>query len=137
MNEKIKPKLLITLFSLLIICGKITISNAQNSDSSIVEQIAANCKAHRGTNKVKSFADCKKYSDEKNNQICCYLTGLNSDNTHSDECISVNSNLFANKSISFSSQSIYGTLICTDDYTYNTYINISFLSLLIIILLYI
>ena len=137
MNENFKSKLLISTFLILIISSIIKKSNSQNSNnSSIIQEIVNNCKEYKNSNRIKSFSDCKIYSNEAYGQICCYLTGVNSDNSHYDGCISVNSNLFANKSISYSSRKISGTLICTDNYNYNKNINISFLSLIMLFLIF-
>ena len=92
------------------------------------------CKAYGENNRVKQFSDCSPLSNITNLQICCYLTGVNADKSHYEGCIAVNYTLFFNKSISYTSSGISGSLICTNDYTSNNYINISIFNLTLFIL---
>ncbi len=97
---------------------------------------AAKCKEYGEKNRIKQFSDCEPMSNENISQICCYITGVNADKSHYDGCIGVNSTLFANKSIEFSSSGISGKLICTNNYESMNFINISFYNLLLIIVLF-
>ncbi len=99
-------------------------------------KIAKNCKEYGESNRIKQFSDCYPASNLSHNQVCCYVTGVNADKTHYDGCVAVNSTLFLNKSIEYSSTGISGKLICTEYYDYLHFINISFYNLLLIVLIF-
>ena len=116
------------------------LSQIINSEVSFVDdlssQIAKKCKEHGETNRIKQFSDCNPVSNLTNNQVCCYVTGVNSDKTTYDGCIAVNSTLFLNKSIEYASTGMSGKLICTEYYNYIHFINISFYNLLLIVIIF-
>ena len=117
-GEKVKM-----IFFLFLIINKII--GDEFLDYNLITQVANRCKEFGEQNRVKQFSECEPYSNNATSQICCYLTGVNADKSHYEGCIAVNSVLFGNKSISYSSSTISGTLICTKDYTSNNYIKIS------------
>ena len=138
MNIKYFEIVIVRIFiSILIIHPKIVYSQMEFGDPLTIE-VSNKCKEIGEKNRVKGFSDCDQGSNLDNYQICCYYYGVNADKTHTEGCIAVNSTLFLNKSISYSSSGISGSLICTDNYTFSNYINISLfnLFLLIIFLLY-
>ena len=138
MNIKYIEIIIVRIFiSILLIYPKIVYSQSEYGDL-LTTEVANKCKEIGENNRVKEFSDCDKGSNLANKQICCYYFGVNADKTHTEGCIAVNSTLFLNKSITYSSSGISGSLICTDNYTFSNYINISLfnLFLLIIFLLY-
>ena len=124
MNSKLTRIFIYLLFIYPII-------KLQESQVDLTTQIANECKATSNRKRVKQFSDCFNITHIANKQVCCYLYGANADKTHTEGCIAVNSDLFWNKSISYSSGSISGNLICTEDYTSNNYIKISIFSLIL------
>ena len=134
MNLKyIEIKIARLFISLLIIYPKLIYSQSSYTDN-LTAQIASNCKKISDENRVKEFSDCNKGSNLENMQICCYYYGVNADKSHTEGCIAVNSTLFSNKSITYSSSGISGSLICTDNYTFSNYINISLFNLFLLII---
>ena len=128
-------KLITFMFSILIIFPIIICQNFSFT-SDVTSQVANNCRDSVQEKKVKQFSDCNSYSNLSNFQVCCYITGVNADKTHYDGCIAVNSTLFLNKTITYSSSGISGSLICTDDYTSHNYINISINMILFMLILF-
>ena len=121
---------LISLFIFLFIFQKIICEdNIRN-----LEDISNTCKEYGENNRVKQFADCNNINGKDNNQICCYLSGVNAHKTHYEGCIAVNYDLFNNKTVTYSSTGISGSLICSDDYTSHNYINVSFFNLILFII---
>ena len=110
------------IFSILIIFPKI-ICEDSGSLKDITTSVSNACKEYGEKNKVRQFSDCNSFSNLDNNQVCCYLSGIEADKSHYGGCIAVSSTLFLNKTISYSSKWISGNLICTDNYISHNYIN--------------
>ena len=110
------------ILSILIIFPKI-ICEDSGSLKDITTSVSNACKEYGEKNKVRQFSDCNSFSNLDNNQVCCYLSGIEADKSHYGGCIAVSSTLFLNKTISYSSKWISGNLICTDNYISHNYIN--------------
>ena len=131
LNKRIIRLIFFVIFLLSqIIKSEISLMNGLSSE------IAKKCKELGEKNRVKQFTDCNPASNLSNSQVCCYVTGLNADKTSYDGCIAVNSTLFLNKSIEYSSTGMSGKLICTEYYNYIHFINISFYKLLLIVIMF-
>ena len=123
-------KIYLYLFSILIIFPIIKCQNLSYSED-VTTRVATICKDSVQGKRVKQFSDCDIYSNRTNLQVCCYITGVNADKSHYDGCIAVNSTLFENKTITYSSSGISGSLICTNDYISHNYINISIFNIIL------
>ena len=112
------------IITILILSFIITINSQENpfifflSEQSIID--TEKCKA-KGENGVKQFSDCETESNYDNQQICCLIYGTNSDGTSYRGCIAMNSTMFYNKSVSYKSSTISGTVICTDYFNLSDY----------------
>ena len=112
------------IITILILSFIITINSQENpfifflSEQSIID--TEKCKA-KGENGVKQFSDCETESNYDNQQICCLIYGTNSDGTSYRGCIAMNSTMFYNKSVSYKSSTISGTVICTDYFNLSEY----------------
>ena len=124
-----KAKLIRIFIYLLVIYPIIKL---QEQAVDLTTQIANECKNTSDKKRVKQFSDCFNITHTYNHQVCCYLYGVNADKSHTEGCIAVNSDLFWNKSISYSSAGISGNLICTDDFSANNYIYISILNIFLL-----
>ena len=133
MKRNFLLKLLTSIFCLIIIFPKKILSDFEYLMPDLAE-VKRRCKNYGLQNRVKLFSQCKPYSNSTYNETCCYITGKHANGTYYDGCTSTNTFLFANKTITYTSSGISGTLICTDDYNYNKYINISFFSLFLLMI---
>ena len=112
------------IITILILSFIITINSQENpfifflSEQSKID--TEKCKA-KGENGVKQFSDCETDSNYDNQQICCLIYGTNSDGTSYRGCIAMNSTMFYNKSVSYKSSTISGTVICTDYFNLSDY----------------
>ena len=112
------------IITILILSFIITINSQENpfiyflSEQSIMD--TEKCKA-KGENGVKQFSDCETESNYDNQQICCLIYGTNLDGTSYRGCIAMNSTMFYNKSVSYKSSTISGTVICTDYFNLSEY----------------
>ena len=88
--------------------------------SNVTLEVMENCKL-KGENGVKQFSDCEPASNYTNNQVCCYIYGNNLDGTNYRGCIAMSVKMFANKTLSYESETISGTLICDKNYNYGNY----------------
>ena len=79
-----------------------------------------NCLA-KGEMGVKQFSDCDTESNYDNQQVCCYIYGTNLDGTLYRGCMVMNTTLFLNKTFSYTSSSISGTVVCTKDFNFSYY----------------
>ena len=79
-----------------------------------------NCLA-KGEMGVKQFSDCDTESNYDNQQVCCYIYGTNLDGTLYRGCMVMNTTLFLNKTFSYTSSSISGTVVCTKDFNFSFY----------------
>ena len=122
------------IFSILIIFPKI-ICEDSGSLKDITTSVSNACKEYGEKNKVRQFSDCNSFSNLDNNQVCCYLSGIEADKSHYGGCIAVSSTLFLNKTISYSSKWISGNLICTDNYISHNYIKVSIFSIILFIII--
>ena len=122
------------IFSILIIFPKI-ICEDSGSLKDITTSVSNACKEYGEKNKVRQFSDCNSLSNLDNNQVCCYLSGIEADKSHYGGCIAVSSTLFLNKTISYSSKWISGKLICTDYYISHNYIKVSIFSIILFIII--
>ena len=134
MKRKILYFNIIKLFCLFISLYQETLEDNENNITDITAYVSEQCKIYGENNRVRQFSDCNTKSNLTNLQVCCYLTGINADKSQYIGCIAVNSTLFMNKSIEYSSTGISGSLICTDDYSFMSYINISYLNLFLFII---
>ena len=123
-------KIYLNVFAILIIFQIIKCQNFSYWED-VTTKVATLCKDSVQGKRVKQFSDCNIYSNLSNFQICCYITGVNADKSHYDGCIAVNSTLFENKTITYSSSGISGSLICTNDYTSHNYINVSIFNIIL------
>ena len=106
--------------------------------SSITLQVMSNCKS-RGETGVKQFSDCNQASNYTNDQICCYIYGINADGTSYRGCIAMNMTMFGNKTLSYDSETISGTLICDANYNFSNYFKncmIFYLYLFVVIIIF-
>ena len=127
MKRKILNITIIKLICLFIFLFQQTLED-------ITENVTEECRLYGENNRVRQFSDCHTKSNLTNLQVCCYLTGVNADKSQYIGCIAVNSTLFMNKSIEYSSTGISGSLICTDNYSSMSYINISYFNLFLFII---
>ena len=88
------------------------------SNQSLIEY--ENCLA-KGEMGVKQFSDCDTESNYDNQQVCCYIYGTNLDGTLYRGCMVMNTTLFLNKTFSYTSSSISGTVVCTKDFNFSYY----------------
>ena len=132
MKRKILYLNIIKLFYLFISLYQETLEDFDYVDD-ITNYVKEQCKIYGENNRVRQFSDCHTKSNLTNLQVCCFLTGVNADKSQYVGCIAVNSTLFMNKSIEYSSTGISGSLICTDNYSFMSYINISYFYLFLFI----
>ena len=132
MKRKILYLNIIKLFCLFISLYQETLEDFEYY-TDITNYVQEQCKSYGENNRVRQFSDCHTKSNLTNMQVCCYLTGVNADKSQYIGCIAVNSTLFMNKSIEYSSTGISGSLICTDEYSFMSYINISYFYLFLFI----
>ncbi len=133
MKRKVLYFNIIKLFCLFISLYHETLEDFEYL-TDITTYVSEQCKSYGENNRVRQFSDCHTKSNLTNMQVCCYLTGVNADKSQYIGCIAVNSTLFMNKSIEYTSTGISGSLICTDDYSFMNYINISYFSLFLFII---
>ena len=88
--------------------------------SPVTLQVMENCKL-KGESEVKQFSDCDKASNYTNNQICCYVFGINTDGTSYRGCVAVDLEIFGNKTTEYKSDKLSGTLICDLNYNFDKY----------------
>ena len=88
------------------------------SDQSLIDYENCLAKGERG---VKQFSDCDTESNYDNQQVCCYIYGTNLDGTLYRGCMVMNTTLFLNKTFSYTSSSISGTVVCTKDFNFSYY----------------
>ena len=131
---KYKNNIMRFIYLLLIFLNEITADFEYQDD--ITTKVVNECKEYGENNRVRQYSDCHQKSNLTNLQVCCYLTGVNADKSQYTGCIAVNSTLFLNKSIQYTSSGISGSLICTDNYTSMNFINISYLNLFLIIIIF-
>ena len=134
MKRKILYLNIIKLFCLFISLYQETLEDFEYY-TDITNYVQEQCKSYGENNRVRQFSDCHTKSNLTNMQVCCYLTGVNADKSQYIGCIAVNSTLFMNKSIEYSSTGISGSLICTDEYSFMSYINISYFNLFLFIII--
>ena len=80
----------------------------------------ANCKS-KGETGVKGFSDCNQVSNYTNDQVCCFIYGTNADGSSYRGCVAMNMTMFGNKTFSYDSETISGTLICDINYNFSNY----------------
>ena len=134
MKRKILYLNIIKLFCLFFSLYQETLEDFEYY-TDITNYVQEQCKSYGENNRVRQFSDCHTKSNLTNMQVCCYLTGVNADKSQYIGCIAVNSTLFMNKSIEYSSTGISGSLICTDEYSFMSYINISYFNLFLFIII--
>ena len=88
--------------------------------SNITQQVINNCKS-KGETGVRQFSDCDLESNYTNNQICCYVTGINVDGTDYRGCVAMDLKIFGNKTLSYESHKLSATLICDKNYNFGKY----------------
>ena len=116
-------------FILFIIIILTNLTNQQEEEFP-VNPLMQQCNSAGDRN--RNFEDCDKYSDYKNNLICCFLTGTNADSSRYTGCISLFANIFQNKTIKYPSSGISGTLVCSKDYNSLQFIKFSLLYIILI-----
>ena len=87
----------------------------------------ANCKS-KGDSGVRQFSECDQESNYTNGQICCFAYGTNADGTSFRGCISMNLTMFQNRTLTYNSDTISGTVVCDKNYNYDNYLKYSFFS---------
>ncbi len=97
-----------------------------------------NCKERGLKNRVKSFSECEKESNYAGGKICCFYNGKNG-SSYYEGCISLDSEIFSNKTVSYDFDTISFSIICDNNYNSGIYykksiIFIFFFFLFIIIL---
>ena len=127
-------KIFSSFFLVVIIFPKLILSDFDYLGPALAE-VKRKCKNYGQENRVRQFSDCKNLSNSTFNETCCYLAGYHANGTYYQGCTSVNEILFGNKTITYTSSGISGSLVCTDNYTYNKYINISFFHLMLFLIL--
>ena len=103
--------------------------------SETTKKVMQNCKL-KGEKGVRQFSDCDLESNYTNNQICCYVSGINSNGTDYNGCIAMDANMFGNKTLKYESHKITGTLICDKNYNCGKYYK-NILAFLMFILVFI
>ena len=122
---KIKITDIILLILMINILNCQSQSDKSTDESSEKDQIKTECKTFGENNRVRKFEDCNKYSNLNKSVICCYVTGINPDQSDYDGCIGI-SYVFANKSLSYESKSFSGKLICKENYSSQNIIKFPF-----------
>ena len=92
--------------------------------SPVTLQVMENCKL-KGESEVKQFSDCDKVSNYTNNQICCYVFGINTDGSSYKGCVAMDLDIFGNKTMEYKSDKLTGTLICDINYNFEKYLKSS------------
>ena len=97
-----------------------------------------NCKERGLKNRVKSFSECEKESNYAGGKICCFYNCKNG-SSYYEGCISLDSEIFSNKTVSYDFDTISFSIICDNNYNSGSYykksiIFIFFFFLFIIIL---
>ena len=100
---------------------------------SITRNVMENCRL-KGEKGVRHFSDCDIESNYTNNQICCFVTGINTNGTDYNGCIAVDANIFGNKTLKYESNKLTGTLICDKNYNCGKYYKNIFVILIYIFL---
>ena len=83
-------------------------------------EVMANCKS-KGETGVKGFSDCNQVSNYTNDQVCCFIYGTNADGSSYRGCVAMNMTMFGNKTFSYDSETISGTMICDINYNFSNY----------------
>ena len=102
--------------------------------SNITKQVRENCRL-KGERGVRSFSDCDLESNYTNNQICCMISGINANETDYNGCIAMDANIFGNKTLTYESDKITGTVICDKNYNSGNYFNNIFIFFIYVLLL--
>ena len=119
---KSKHKLII-LILIEFICLKTT--NSQPLPPGYTTSVnAEKCKEKGEKGRARKFADCKPESD--NSSICCFFTGTYNGEKY-EGCISMDMEIFSNRSIKYNFNSVSATLICQDNYNFDKFINYRYL----------
>ena len=124
--------------SLIIIITFLSTINAQFDIffylSNITKKVRENCRL-RGEQRVRHFSDCDLESNYTNNQICCMISGINANGTLYNGCIAMDANIFGNKTLTYESDKITGTVICDKNYNSGNYFNNIFIFSIYVLLL--
>jgi hypothetical protein len=78
----------------------------------------------------KSYGECSPYDSPKDSTLCCWIRGVYGGN-NGTACLSVDT-LFANRSISYTVNGQTGTMICGNQISHSSYINISVFVLILL-----
>ena len=82
------------------------------------------CKSKGDSQNVRLFSDCNTESDYDNDLVCCLISGNDLDGTKYKGCIAMNNFMFSNKSLSYESDGISGTVICDENYNSDFYLKV-------------
>lgn len=99
--------ILFVLFSLIYCADENTNSNTNTTTTTGDTP----CVRAGANNNAKTYDDCKSYSNETAETICCLVQG-SSGGTDGTSCLDVDI-LFENKTIDYENNGISGRLICT------------------------
>ena len=115
----------ILLIILYIFIETVKAQNPFTYLSAVTQQVMANCKS-KGDSGVRQFSECDQESNYTNGQICCLAYGTNADGTSFRGCISMNLTMFQNRTLTYNSDTISGTVVCDKNYNYDNYLKYSF-----------